>query len=134
MHSVRLADSIDAPSIESYLEILPDVPDNIGFANKVTAIGYIKLILPPLFAGTLSVVDNNYQVTQLFPVAVSTYLCGQATIFANKSSFNTKDWNGSQAVHILNATPNSITFVIDAYGRQNYIKMSVGYVILAKSI
>lgn len=82
----------------------------------------------------ISVVDNNYQVTQLFPVAVSTYLCGQATIFANKSSFNTKDWNGSQAVHILNATPNSITFVIDAYGRQNYIKMSVGYVILAKSI
>lgn len=58
MHSVRLADSIDAPSIESYLEILPDVPDNIGFANKVTAIGYIKLILPPLFAGTLSVVPH----------------------------------------------------------------------------
>lgn len=58
MHSVRLADSIDAPSTESYVEIDPDVPDNIGFANKVTAIGYIKLILPPLFAGTLSVVPH----------------------------------------------------------------------------
>ena len=82
----------------------------------------------------ISVGDDNYQVTQLFPVAVSTYLCGQATIFANKSSFNTKDWSGSQAVHILNATPNSITFVIDTYARQNYIKMSVGYVIWAKAI
>lgn len=82
----------------------------------------------------ISVGDDNYQVTQLFPVAVSTYLCGQATIFANKSSLNTKDWNGSQAVHILNATPNSITFVIDAYARQNYINISIGYVILAKSI
>lgn len=58
MHSVRLADSIDAPSTESYVEIDPDVPDNIGFANKVNAIGYIKLILPPLFAGTLSVVPH----------------------------------------------------------------------------
>ena len=55
MHSVRLADSIVAPSTESYVVIDPDVPDNIGFANKVTAIGYIKLILPPLFKGTLSV-------------------------------------------------------------------------------
>lgn len=58
MHSVRLADSIDAPSIVLDVEILPDVPDNIGFANKVTAIGYIKLILPPLFAGTLSLVPH----------------------------------------------------------------------------
>lgn len=58
MHSVRLADSIDAPSTESYVEIEPDVPDKIGIANKVTAIGYIKLILPPLFEGTSSVIPH----------------------------------------------------------------------------
>lgn len=59
MHSVRLADSIDAPSTEELYEaVVPAVPDNIGFANKLHAIGYIKLILPPLFAGTLSVVPH----------------------------------------------------------------------------
>ena len=79
--------------------------------------------------------DGNYQVTQLFPVAVSTYLCGQATIFANKSSFNNNDWPGALTAHILNATPNSITFVIDTLSIiQSHIQISVGYVILAKSI
>ena len=73
-------------------------------------------------------------MTQLFPVAVSTYLCGQATIFANKSSFNTTDWNGVLAAHILNATPKGITFVIDSLTRAISINISVGYVILAKSI
>ena len=82
----------------------------------------------------INVGDNDYQVTQLFPVAVSTYLCGQATIFANKSSFNNTDWNGSLTAHILNATTNSITFVIDAFTRHSSINISVGYVILAKSI
>ena len=77
--------------------------------------------------------DDNYQVTQQFPVAVSTYLCGQATIFANKSSLNSADWNGVQAVNILNATPNSITFVIDTFAHDVSINVSVGYVILAKS-
>lgn len=107
-------------------------------AQSLTGNGYVKfangLIIQWGTSDEISVGDDNYQVTQLFPVAVSTYLCGQATIFANKSSFNTKDWSGSQAVHILNATPNSITFVIDTYARQNYIKMSVGYVIWAKAI
>lgn len=78
--------------------------------------------------------NNNCQVTQQFPVAVSTYLCGQATIFANKSSYNNADWNGVQAVNILNASPNSITFVIDTFEHDESIDVSVGYVILAKSI
>lgn len=82
----------------------------------------------------IKVGDDDYQVTQLFPVAVSTYLCGQATIFANKSSFNKTDWNGSLTANILNATPNSITFVIDSFTRHSSINISVGYVILAKSI
>lgn len=73
-------------------------------------------------------------MTQLFPVAVSTYLCGQATIFANKYSFNTNDWSGSTSVHILNATPKDITFVIDSQNRLTNVNISVGYVILAKSI
>ena len=82
----------------------------------------------------IKVGDSNYQVTQLFPVAISTYLCGQATIFANKSSFNTKDWNGVLSVHILNATPSSVTFVIDSLSTPSTTNISVGYVILAKSI
>lgn len=82
----------------------------------------------------IKVGDNNYQVTQQFPVAVSTYLCGQATAFANRSSFNTKDWNGALSVHILNATPSSVAFVIDSLSTQSNINISIGYVILAKSI
>lgn len=82
----------------------------------------------------LKVGVDDLQVTQPFPVAVSTYLCGQATIFANKSSFDTYDWRGSLMAHILNATPNSITFLIDTVSRNNNVNISVGYVILAKSI
>ena len=82
----------------------------------------------------IKVGDDNYKVTQLFPVAVSTYLCGQATIFANKSSLNTNDWHGATSVNILNATPKDITFVIDTLSRVDNVNMSVGYVILAKSI
>ena len=73
-------------------------------------------------------------MTQLFSVAVSTYLCGQATIFANKPSLNTDDWHGATSVHILNATPKDITFVIDTLSHVANVNMSVGYVILAKSI
>lgn len=82
----------------------------------------------------IEVGDDNYKVTQPFPVAVSTYLCGQATILGNKSSFNATDWDGELTAHILNATPNSITFVIDSTSRHSTINISVGYVILAKSI
>ena len=82
----------------------------------------------------IKVGDDNYKVTQPFPVAVSTYLCGQATILGNKSSFNATDWDGELTAHILNATPNSITFVIDSTSRHSTINISVGYVILAKSI
>ena len=37
-------------------------------------------------------------------------------------------------VHILNATLNSITFLIDNASRDSSINISVEYVILAKSI
>ena len=82
----------------------------------------------------LKVGVGDLQVTQPFPVAVSTYLCGQATIFANKSSFNTNEWLGTLMAHILNATPNSITFLIDTVSRNTNVNISVGYVIWAKSI
>ena len=82
----------------------------------------------------LTIRSDDHQVTQLFPVAVSTYLCGQATIFANKSSFNTNEWRGALMAHILNATLSSITFLIDTASRDSSINISVGYVILAKSI
>ena len=107
-------------------------------AQSLTQNGYAKfangLIIQWGTSDAIKVGDNDYQVTQLFPVAVSTYLCGQATIFANNSSFNKTDWNGSLTAHILNATTNSITFVIDSFTRHSSINISVGYVILAKSI
>lgn len=78
--------------------------------------------------------SGDYQRTQQFSVAVSKYLCGQVTIFANKSSFNNVEWPGAIVAHILNATPNSITFIIDTAEHNKDINISVAYVILAKSI
>lgn len=112
-----------------------------GVKYNMAQNGYI--CLGSLFGGliiqwgtsdAIKIGDGNYHVTQLFPVAVSTYLCGQATIFTNKSSFNTNDWSGSTSAHILNATTKNITFVIDTQNRITNVNISVGYVILAKYI
>lgn len=57
--------------------------------------------------------DDNYKVTQQYPLAVSTYLCGQATIFAGTDVVNNRDWIGATVASILNATTTGITLIID---------------------
>ena len=112
-----------------------------GVKYNIAQNGYV--CLGSLFGGliiqwgtsdAITIRNDDHQVTQLFPVAVSTYLCGQATIFANKSSFNANEWRGDLMAHILNATLNSVTFLIDTASRDSSINISVEYVILAKSI
>ena len=78
--------------------------------------------------------DDNYKVTQQYPLAVSTYLCGQATIFADTDVFNKRDWNGATVASILNATTTGITLIIDTLSTTNLTNKRVGYVILAKAI
>lgn len=78
--------------------------------------------------------DKNYQVTQQYPLAVSTYLCGLATIFAGTDVFNSSDWNGATVASILNATTTGITLIIDTLNTTNLTNKRVEYVILAKAI
>lgn len=78
--------------------------------------------------------DSNYHVTQQYPLAVSTYLCGQATIFAGTDVFNSSDWNGETVASILNATTTEITLIIDTLSTTNLTNKRVGYVVLAKAI
>ena len=78
--------------------------------------------------------DDNYKVTQQYPLAVSTYLCGQATIFAGTDVFNNRDWSGTTVASILNATTTGITLIIDTLSTTTITNKRVGYVILAKAI
>ena len=112
-----------------------------GVKYNMAQNGYI--CLGSLFGGliiqwgisdVIKIRDENSQVTQLFPVAVSTYLCGQATIFAGTDVFDTNEWNGATVASILNATTTGITLIIDTYGINKPANKRVGYVILAKAI
>ena len=78
--------------------------------------------------------NANYKVTQQYPLAVSTYLCGQATIFAGTDVFDTNDWQGATVASILNATTTGITLIIDTLNTTTITNKRVGYVIWAKAI
>ena len=82
----------------------------------------------------ITIVNDNYKVTQQYPLAVSTYLCGQATIFAGTDVFDTNDWHGATVASILNATTTGITLIIDALSIDKRTNRRAGYVILAKAI
>lgn len=113
----------------------------LGITGLMDTNGYISfgpnfggLIIQWGISDVIKIGDDNYKVTQQYPLAVSTYLCGQATIFAGTDVFDTNDWHGARVASILNATTTGITLIIDTLGIDNRTNRRVGYVILAKAI
>ena len=113
----------------------------LGITGLMEQKGYIcfgknfgGLILQWGISDVIKIGDDNYKVTQQYPLAVSTYLCGQATIFAGTDVFNNSNWNGATVASILNATTTGITLIIDTFSTTTITNKRVGYVILAKAI
>ena len=113
----------------------------LGITGLMDQNGYIcfgpncgGLIIQWGISDVIKIGDANYQVTQQYPLAVSTYLCGHATIFEGADLFNDNNWLGIMTASILNATTSGITLIIDTLSITKQRNMRVGYVILAKTI
>lgn len=80
---------------------------------------------------TIKIGDENKFVKQSLPVAITKYLCGQATVFANTDIFNTNQWTGCITPHIQTMSPTAITLLVDTVRRDSAISIQVEYIVFA---